>query len=198
MLLYHYANDKFTTLLTKEKQNLVKPEERKKEEQAYIDFYKLYGYKRPGYYFEHISFFFEPIPLDIIASIFPKDHPVWFSGNELYQYEIDTSKIGHFTYEIVEYPEKTNIYYDDTLTDKEYFKLIKEAVIKNNYIGKNSQIEEASKHLIGLTRSYYDQLKDRPNYEEIKYKYAATVPHVMLYPYLGKIKPESVTKVRVK
>jgi len=198
MFLYHYANNKFNTLLTKEKQNLVIPEERKKEEKAYMAHYKLFKYKKPGYYFEHISFFFEPICLDIIAEIFPSDHSVWFSGNELYQYTVDTAKIGHFSYEIVEFPEKSTIYYDNTINDKEYHKLYKDIVIKNNYVGKNFEIEKASKHLIGLTRTYFEQFKNRPNYEEHKYKYAATVPHVMLYPYLGKIKPESVTKVQVK
>ena len=44
---------------------------------------------------------------------------------------------------------------------------------------------------------YLELLKTRPNFNEIKFKYAATVPHLMLYPILGQVKPIDINKVVV-
>lgn len=198
MLLYHYSKEKHPLLLTLEKQNKITKEERKQEEKNFVEECKKHGYIRPGYYFEHISFFFEPPPLDIISNIFPKDHPVWKKNNTLYEYIVDSRTINSFKYEVAEFPEKTKIYYDDKISDKNYHKLIKDIIISNNYIGKNSEeLEVASEKFLNNTRSFFEQIKEQPNYDEIKYKYAATVPHVMLYPILGTIKPKSISQVKV-
>ena len=104
-----------------------------------------------------------------------------------------------FQYEVVESPEKTKIYYDDDLTIPQYYRLLKEINETNKYIGKsNKDLEAIGERFVGTTTEFFKQIKNRPNYDEIKYKYAATVPHVMLYPHLGQIKPEKISKVKVQ
>ena len=199
MLLFHYSKEKYNTLLTLEKQRVITKEEREKEEREFVEYSKKAGYMRPGYYFEHISFFFEPPPLDIMSTIFPADHSAWCKGAVLYEHVIDTNDLKGFQYEVVESPEKTNIYYDDDLTIPQYYRLLKQLNENNKYIGKsNKDLEEIGQRFIGTTTEFFKQIKDRPNYDEIKYKYAATVPHVMLYPHLGQIKPKKISKVKVQ
>lgn len=198
MLLYHYAKERHPILLTKEKQNTVTPEDRKNAEKEYIEHFKKTGYKRPGYYFEHISFFFEPVPLEIMSTIFPRNHSIWTRGNMIFEHVVDSTKIKLFDFEVVEFPEKTEIYYDDSLTDKEYFNKLKQAIKENGYIGKNNEaLESVSRKFLGHTEEYFKAIKDRPNYKDIKEKYAATVPHVMLYPHIGKIPVRSIQLVKV-
>lgn len=200
MLLYHYSKQQRHTLLTLEKQGVISKEDRDEEEKALIEDHKRFGYLRPGYYFEHISFFFEPPPLDIMSTIFPNDHPVWFKGNPLYEHVIDTDEIKAFQYEVVEFPEKTDAYYNQHVTDKEYYRILKEAVIEQRYIGKSrDELERIAQRFNNdVTHDYFKRIKIRNNYDKIMHKYAATVPHVMLYPHLGTIKVQSVTKVKVQ
>lgn len=198
MLLYHYSKEKRPMLLTLERQNKVSASERVKEEKEYVKACKLYGYIRPGYYFEHISFFFERPPLENMSSFYGPGHQVWYKGNELYEHVVDSSKIGSFLYEIVESPEKTEIYYNNSLSDKEYFERLGSLMNKNLYVGKNNALlEEALKPLLGTTEEYFKLLKTRSNFEEIRNKYAATVPHLMVYPIVGQIKPSTITKVTI-
>lgn len=196
MLLYHYSKEKYSLLKTLEKQGKVTSEERKKEEELYVKKCKTYKYLVPGYYYEHISFFFERPPIEQMSSFFGNSHDVWFNGNILYEHIIDSSKIGTFYYELVESPEKTKIYYNDTLSDKDYFNQLGKIMNDNMYIGKNNKnLELVCEKLKGTTLEYLKLLSSRPNFDEIKVKYAATIPHVMLYPILGQIKPINVNKV---
>ena len=71
MYLYHYSDKLFDRLLTKRKQG-VTDDENKLEKYAYLD---------------HISFFLEPIPLDILPSIHKNKHPFYVEGKELNEYK---------------------------------------------------------------------------------------------------------------
>lgn len=200
MFLFHYSNNKYPILKTLEKQKHITKDERHKEHDEYIAFKKKYKIFRPGYYYEHISFFLSPVP-ENITDYFPKDHYIWFKGNTVYEHKVElTSKI-HFGYEIVEFPEKTKLMYDESLSDEMYFKLMSDLYLNNRYIDKGyekflSIIKD--KELIKAQNEYFSKLKDRPNYDEIKYKYAATVPHVMLYPLTGTLNVKSVKEMTLK
>lgn len=198
MLVYHYASEKHSVLKTLEKQGKISKEEKLKEEELYAIKCKKYKYSIPGYYYEHISFFFDKVPIDIIADCFNHEHEFWKSGSQIYQYTVDTDKIGNFLYEIVESPEKTDLVFDESISEKDYYILHAKMVIENKYIGKNSsELEKASSKFIGTTRQYFKALKERDNFNDLKKKYAATVPHVMIYPHLGQIKYSSVEKVQI-
>lgn len=201
MLFYHYSTQKHSTLKTLLKQGKVKLDEKKKEEEIALKHKTLFGIFRPGYYYEHISFFIDPIP-ENIASYFPKGHDVWFKGNNLYQHviEIDINS-SPFYYEVVEFPERINLYYDDTVDDKLFFSKVGKMLKNEGYIGKgyielNKVLHE--KNLLNKTSEYYQLLPNRPNYDKICNKYAATVPHLMLYPLLGYFKVKEVELITLK
>jgi len=196
MLLYHYAANFFEELKTREKQDgysSVMRDEAKKENDLYL---KKTGIRRPGLYTEHISFFIEKPPLKEISNFFPKDHEVWFKGNKLYEYTIESSSILDFKFEVVEFPEKTEIYYNDEIDLETYYSMLRIEINENGYIGSgNKALEKVTKKLLGNTKSYFEELKTRPNYKDICYKYAATVPHLMLYPDGGYVQYKNVNKV---
>lgn len=193
MKLYHYSKDRYDDLRTLEKQRPITIEEKKKALQDIL------AYPAPGFYYQHISFFFDPIPYDILGKIYGKDHRIWYPGNQIFQYEIDLAALGNFSYYITESPEQIKILYDESLSDAEYEVQLKELMIKLHYIGEGkSKLIEASKSLIGTTRSSFLKVKSYSNWEEIKNKYAACVPHVMIYPEKGIVKYQSVKEVTIK
>lgn len=188
MLLYHYSSNFYKKLKTRAKQDNYTNEDKRKEQILEKEQYKKSGIKRPGLYSEHISFFLEKPPLDKITSFFPKNHHTWFKGNNLFEYIVDSSDLQNFAFEIVEFPEKTELYYNDDISVETYYALLKQEINEKGYIGfGNKKFEKAAKPLIGQTEKYLSLLKTRPNYNDICYKYAATVPHVMLYPEEGII-----------
>lgn len=189
MLLYHYSKNHFSVLKTLAKQRKISQQEQEEAIKTNLDFQKKYGIDRPGYYYEHISFFFSPIPLDI-SQYYPKDHQVWVKGNSLYEYTVelkDSEKIG---YEVVEFPEKMKLFDDETLSLDEYFKQMSLLYKNNKYIGNTvkdlTQIVK-DKDLISNQSKYLKLVKGRKDYLDICHKYAATISHVMLYPILGEI-----------
>lgn len=198
MQLFHYSVERYGTLKTKEKQGTVTEEDRQKAIQEHRDYYNKMGIDRPGFYFEHISFFFERPPLERMSKVFPSGHDFWFKGNRVFEHIVDSSSIGSFAFEIVEFPEKYDLYYNDNIDTATYIVKLKEATESLGYIGKgNKALELAVENnkLLNKTGYYYDLLKSRPNFDKIKNKYAATVPHVMLYPSTGIVRPFKIQQV---
>lgn len=192
--LYHYAAKQFAKLKTKNKQNGLKPQI---SESPY----------RIGHYADHVSFFTEPPPLEILGTIFGKDHPVWYPGSVLFEHRIDVDKIRSFIAEFVETPIATKLYYDpkyDDYTGDRWLKLLfdaqKEAgeifdtkVQRNN----NHDFKKKCRSFDGMVRLYYTKLPARPNFSDICKKYAPSVPHLMLYPDDGEIPVEHSRLVKV-
>ncbi len=197
MRLYHYSTHHYDQLKTLEKQ---RPLTKKEIDQGAASVKS--GAALP--YYAHISFFFEPVPLDLVGSIFPKDHHTWFKGSRLYEYVVDPSSIEHFQYKVVESPEKTALYYDGSVTDAEYHRRIAVLDKTLHYSGHSvAELKLAAQHLEGSTRDSFLALPSRSNWhgkekDSIQKKYAATVPHVMLYPASGVVTYQSVKKVVVK
>lgn len=198
MQLFHYSVERYGTLKTREKQGTVTEEDRQKDIQEHQDYYNKMGIDRPGFYFEHISFFFERPPLERMSKVFPSGHDFWFKGNRVFEHIVDSSSIGSFDFEIVEFPEKYDLYYNDNIDTATYVVKLKEATESLGYIGKGNKALElavVNNKLLNKTGHYYDLLKSRPNFDKIKNKYAATVPHVMLYPSTGIVRPFKIQQV---
>jgi hypothetical protein len=177
--LYHYSHKLYSTLLTRTAQ-------KQKKKKLTVNDRK---------YDDHISFFIEPIPLDILPGLHKFEHPFYRDGSKVYEYCIHTTTLGKFYYELVESPEKTNIYYDNSLSDDEYHKLLKQIEKDNNYTGTSlSELNKLINKFKGKTRRYFQLIPKRPNYEDIKTKYAPTVPHFMIYPESGEVKYYKVTE----
>ena len=67
-----------------------------------------------------------------------------------------------------------------------------------NELWNNKDLEIACKRYIGKTRSCIEKVKDLPNWNDLKNKYAAGVTHLMLYPADGVIKYLNYDKVKIK
>jgi hypothetical protein len=196
MLLYHYATEKFETLKTRERQSPLAKEDVKTEKQRSFEQYKKTKIMEPGYYYEHISFMFEPPPLREMSRIFPPEHLAWRKGNKLFEHVVDSAKIGSFGFYVVESPEKIELFYDEALSLKDYHIAHKRVIDENRYIGSgHTQLSRQSEKFLGTTHNLFRAIKTRSNYDDIKLKYAATVPHVMLYPAMGWIKPHLINEV---
>lgn len=191
MKLYHYSKKKYDVLKTLEAQTPVTEKERKNA----IVMRKARLNVPPGLYFEHVSFFFDKIEKDH-WKFYPPSHDVWFKGNELFEYEVDVSSIDDFKWCIVETPEITAARLDVGLSNEEFWKIYKEINLRK-YVGHSSKgFEQAAKPFIGMTRKYAEISVDEPNPEN-RAKYAAGVPHVMLYPKGGVIQYQSVKPIRL-
>ena len=182
MFLYHYSDKPRNVLLTRRKTNTLVEVEGKN------------GHD----YNDHISFFFEKPPLAILGKIFGKDHPVWFPGNKLFEHTVELNSLGKFFYAIVEFPEKTEMYYDTTISDTIYFKEMERVKKEKKYEGTSTvDLIQACADLKGTVDKFFKALPSRPNFKNIQMKYAPTVPHLMIYPDTGTIKVKNITQVVV-
>jgi hypothetical protein len=159
-------------------------------------------------YVDHVSFFMSSVPVSAVAALYAArghTHPFWYTGHELYEYSIDTGRIipHGFEYDIVESPEKTTLYYDDTVTEKQYHDRMSVYDKELGYHGTSPQelAKAVSAFLARSHRGYvletYRALMHRPNFEEVKNKYAPSVPHVMLYDEVGEFNIASVKKITI-
>lgn len=152
-------------------------------------------------YKDHISLFMEPIPLNIVAGAF-KEHAFWYPGNALYEYTIKLSALDKFNYYLAESHEKTDLI-------NEYFFIKKllngdetdDPRILKEYGNKKIKIHKDMKYIgqgisdlkIAIANSNADIVQDylklpkQPLYLENITKYAATIPHLMVYPFNGEI-----------
>jgi len=198
MKLYHYAAQKHEVLKTVEVRSKIS---KTKQADAFED---MKIHKDPGTYLQHISFFLESVPLDVVGRVFGKDHPFWYPGHDIFEHVVSLDRMSDFKYRIVESPLANKMFYDtdwDELDDNDklvFFRKLAEAQKAAGEIGKGaSQFHNAAIKLIGSTRRAFEELPKQPNWDEIKKQYAATVPHVMLYPEGGEVKVDEIHEVKI-
>lgn len=187
VLLYHYSALKYDTLLTRKKQGVSKPSVVMQTSQEI----------RPGDYTEHISFFVDPQPLDILSKVYGK-HDVWYKGNVLYEHIVNLASVGDFKYHYVETPEKIQMLFDDSISILEYYSALNKINKTKHYIGSTlREFVYPYLQFKGTVRDYILKAPSYPNWDSNKHKYAACVPHVMLYPKSGEVPVLSVKQVVV-
>ena len=213
MLFYHYNElqfDELKSLVAQGRKGNSSQVEREgffsSTEQKIQKIFDMFTLKGEHTYDRHVSLFFEPIPLNI-AALFEDKHEYWQSGKLLIEHVVHLDAIpNNISYSVEETPEKTKLLYEtqDWSKVKEQPELIKvfkqeirDVQLKNGYIGhgKNNMVR-ACKHLAKGIEKYYAQAgryaKQFP--EDGGYsKYAATVPHLMIYP---GYKPIAVASTR--
>ena len=148
-------------------------------------------FRSPGVsadYNKHISFFFDPIDPMVVDQVYGKFHHFWAHGATVYEHVVDSRQIGKFNYHITETPEKIEILYDDSISTKRYYELLEQINKTNHYLGTEREFDQAAKKFVGQTSKYQKKVHTYPNWNDIKNKYAACVPHVMLYPDKGYCK----------
>ena len=191
MKLYHYAASKYENLATRLERGEVTAEEveidnGKKMDLDYLPYYR------------HISFFKEPLPLNAVAAVFKGNHPFWKPGTHVYRHEVEVDDILPAWYKLAESVEMMVHFYDpklDDLTGDQWRAFEKKELIKLGYLGNQpSALKKAILKNQGKTLEAYLALPSRPNFNDIKMKYAAAVPHLMVYPEKGIVKVKKVVK----
>lgn len=191
--LYHYSSSFYTAIRTRRNQRICTPEQL---EQGIVKAKRLGS---PGSYHDHVSFFFDPLPLEKMGNIFRGLNPFWKNGNEIFEYVVDVSDLDKdIVFYISETPDEIRLL-DNTewvYTDEFREKYLIEQNIrmkKNGEIGQGltNFLKQVSKYK-GKTTHYYELASRRPTFEEEAMRYASCVPHAMLYPKSGAIHCESI------
>lgn len=197
MLLYHYSKERYSSLKTKRLTQKFTTGELRRIEQRSKD------REYVGQYIDHISFFFDPIPSKLVSGLFGKDHSVWVEGTVLYEYVINLKDVeGFLAYEVVESPLEVEILtalewdYANPDFAKQYFKDRAVRSLANGETGFHIT------GLIGQYKKYSGKISDyitravrHPDFQENRLKYAAGVPHLMLYPNGGKVHYRGVNRI---
>lgn len=173
--LYHYSHKKLNKLETLRLQGVLS-----KEDMVKMDEYAKKTHF-PYSYYDHVSFFIDRPPLDIIHTLFPKDHPAWSKGKVLYEYVVPVSSIQVKYWELVEsklHQALINFYAPDNE------KLIDVWWRVSNTLAK--VVGNQGKNTTDLIRTV-NRNKDKTRYNYINqgkrdsYQYASNVPHLMVY-----------------
>jgi len=198
MKLYHYSKSLYDILKNRLRSGAADDKEIKEQTEWNK---KING---PGIYNAHISLFFDPLPLTLLGQIFGAGHHTWVNGNELYEYVIDTNSLDEdIVYDVVESPIAVKTLDETEWVDTDEFliqhkKKINAIKINSGEIGKSkSKLEKEINKYKNKTKDFYIAASRRDDFKENFNKYAACVPHVMLYPESGTIKIESINIVKV-
>ena len=202
MKLYHYSKDQYNTLMTKRASGKATPEEIERAEKS------AKRILMPGAsYVDHISFFFEPIPADILHNIYGKDHAVWYEGNELYEYVVNVDRLPEgMLYEVVEsaremaaldaFAKEHNWVEDNPALLRKWFAFILNEKVKWGEYGKSrSKLLYQIKRYQGRLRYEFLEAKQREDFQTNFHKYAASVTHLMVYPATGEIQYDVMNRV---
>lgn len=181
MKLYHYATQHFPQLET------LKFQKRNEKRKGVTD----------SNYANHISFFFDPLDPIVLNEVYGSFHHFWKEGAVVWEHVCESHHFGDFDYHIVETPEKMKILYDDSLSDDMYYRKLDLIHKEHHYLGNQSEFDVAARKFVGHTSKYQKRAPTYKNWEDIKTKYAATVPHVMLYPNKGFVKVESAGQITI-
>ncbi len=198
MKIYHYSKELYTSLEVGLKRlQLSRFEITKARLQAA-------KYFNPGAYFDHISFFFDPVPLNIIGDLFRGENDFWKNGNEIIEYTIDVDSLDkNITYFVAESPSqvKTLDAIEWVDTDEFLIAYLEKQSIASIACGETGHtltgLKEQIKRYKGTTTKYYKEAIKRNDFKENITKYAANVPHLMLYPSSGNIEIASHRSVMV-
>lgn len=162
-------------------------------------------------YERSISLFLEPIPLDI-AKIYKGQHELWQSGAEFIQYEVDVQSLpAGIAFRLTESPEKTKLLYekqdwDAAKEDKsliaQYVKQIHDKEKACGYVGHGqTDLIKIVNRFQNKTRRYMEKAAEialqYPEDNGLK-KYAACVPHLMIYPGYKPIEYSDSKTIKLK
>lgn len=180
-VLYHYSKERFPKLLTLEQQKDIAPAIK----QDALEAAKFRGDLFP--YYQHVSFFLDTVPLDLVGNIFPEDHRAWVNGNQLWEYEVDPKTLPIKGWVLTEAPLQNFLFdvlpwFENRTYKRGYFKMLKLGRVLTQSEGSDTAgLLRCIEKYKGRTREAYEKVKSRKDWEDIKHMYAATVPHLMLY-----------------
>lgn len=187
MLLYHYATKRLNILKTRRKQGSVTPADiMRANKSKHIQI-------KP--YYDHISFFFEPLPAKHMGFFFKDvNHSIWKDRTVVYEHVVDTDTFD-FQYEIVE----TEADYKQMMTEwpkgrvtqaqrSAYLLRQLQRKLRTDEAGRSKDyFERNARPHVGQLLQDFIRAQSRYEYIEERLKHAALVPHAMIYPADGVI-----------
>ena len=195
--LYHYSENPRKQLMTVRAQGVEVGAYEKYDEWNKVT-------HAAGSYVDHISVFFMRIPLTTIHTHYPKDHKSWFKGNVMHEHLVLLEKLPDMPYQFTETLMHKRLLATFPVHDYTEEQLI--AFKRRLYAAQRKAGEIGITHK-GLVKKLnelehtvyaaYAQLKNIPAWDDNEYKYAAHIPHLLLYPPLGIIKPSIVRKITI-
>lgn len=194
--LYHYSNKTLTELLTKRSYTTDQQIISLAESNA-----KLVG--DIGCYLDHISFFLEPIPTDILPKLFGGKHPFYRPNETCIEHVVQVKLTDSFDWALQETPvigkfsDRWN--WDDITREvrRGYIRQINKEMTRLKLQGSDvAQMFDAIRPYIGETRDYFIKARQSRWAEDTSTQYAAEVPHLMLYPNGGSMKVLKSKEVR--
>lgn len=210
MKLYHYSSNLYNVLLSRkaatgafrQAPGTTLPGDVLTEAKYRDSLEKAKKFSLPGSYYDHISFFFDPIPSAMIGKLFENNHHTWFNGNKLFEHVIDTRDIPKgFIYDVVETPaaqEQLNAT-EWVDTDEFFAAFMKERKVIKQALGElgrgQVELDRQIKRFQGSTEKFYRLAKNLPDWELHRTKYAANVPHVMIYADNGRIPVREINQL---
>lgn len=196
MKLYHYSDTRLTYIKTKGAQGKVSKLEMKEADKI-AEFME-----EVGPYYKHLSFFFDPIPRNI-AEIFGKGHNFWFEGNVIYEHVVDANDLIPFKWHLMEMSESIQL--ADTMkwgegVSREQRRLQIRELNRHDkdkgFVGETLEsLEDAIEELDVVTAEAFIAERKRDKNRESFQQYAAGVPHLMIYPDDGMVKPISIKEI---
>lgn len=200
MKLYHYSTNRYDVLESLNARGMVKQGHSKNSDKS-----------DPFAYNKHISFFLEPIPEDI-ASILKHEHKFWKSGTVLMEHVISLDAIPRDVhYKLVESYEHTDMIFNKQQWERVehepklrtvYLKELSDMEQRLNYTGNSlDQMKKGLQNFKHNIRKDYENLyrlsKAYPESNMLA-KYAASVPHLMIYLDRVRLKVDAINERRLK
>lgn len=196
--LYHYSSKEYDTLKTI----------RKLESETANNSLKSSGRDQTnplaiGPYIDSISFFTEPVPLNI-SEYNGDDHWVWKSGAVLYQHEVSIQSLRDFQYHFVETPFRVacrDCYKASAAEDTrsgflQYCRLTLE--MQRLFLEVGNSVPDLLAVCNVFENSLVAAFKARLLRDDFKAylsTYAGRIPHVMIYPKSGTIRVAKTKKI---
>lgn len=196
MKLYHYSTAQYPVLLTRRKTGQPTPE----------------GVNVSDNYLDHISFFFDPIPSRIMPEVFSKGHHFWFAGNRIFEHVIEVNELeDNIRYLVVESKREDELWNrsmqrkfkkaegkDRERLLKEWHDLIASEKIRWGESGSGRhELKKQIRKNMGSTSLSYIAASTRDDFEDGYNKYAANVPHLMIYPSEGEVPVREVFELKI-
>lgn len=203
--LYHYSLKKYPCLLTLEEQWKSGISLNKKD--YILSFSKNYEQKYGVPYYQHISFLFDPLPIDIIKKSFKDSKNEVYRSDSCYEYIIDINQLKNMYYFIVVENPINNFFYNYLWSDfnfpGKYELYFKSNSLLNRIFGNKGESFNSLKLAVsrykGTTRDGFKYLVNHKEFKDIKKggKYAPFVSHLMVFIKPGIINYSSVKKILI-
>lgn len=202
MYLYHYSADIRNPIMTKAMSGFITKENVLKER------LKAKNSRWPARaYCDHVSFFFEPIPAALLPTLFPSDHSAWAKGKVLYEHLVKVDSLPSIIpYDVVEASSTISAYdkfsLENNWVDDNPTLLLEWMLFEDKFMRRNgdrgNSLNVLKQKIVENQNQLVEKFTEGSKREDFiynKYKYAACVPHLMIWPPSGMFEASTVNRI---